>query len=103
MVVVMANIGAGKTVLCKRLERIAQVLVSYKETRRTKLIVCHEPVSDWEKSGLLAEFYKDVVKPVGENNRTPFVFQVNAFSSRLAKIASAVRGTSIRVGVCLIC
>lgn len=92
MVVIMANIGAGKTVLCKRLEKAAKMMIT--ETQHEfEFVVCHEPVESWERIGMLAQFYKDVKKPAAENNSTPFIFQVNAFSSRLANIARAVRGT----------
>jgi deoxyadenosine/deoxycytidine kinase len=64
-------IGAGKTTL------IASIVAAMSEYYDVHVIP--EPVDNWVKSGILAEFYKD-------QTRYAYTFQTEAFRTRLVKM-----------------
>ena len=89
-VILMGDISSGKTKLCEKFEQRLKGALG-----EVQVAVCHEPVALWQQLGLLAQFYEDVVKTPADNNRTPYIFQQIAFSSRLAAIAEATRDPTI--------
>lgn len=81
LVTVDAAIAAGKSTLIDRL----------RSRLRWHVVVAEEPVAEWQASGLLADMYDALAAGPPSAEGMPGMFQVYAFSTRIARLAAAVR------------
>jgi deoxyadenosine/deoxycytidine kinase len=63
---------------------------SFNSSKNRKVKFVPEPVEIWEKSGMLALFYKSFAKAIGKDTIfEPLLFQMTAFSTRVVAIKKA--------------
>lgn len=81
-IVILGSIAAGKTTVVRNLCKVIESAVPV-----------YEPITEWETSGILEDFYQDQKNLAGP-------FQMYAFSSRLKHLKKAVRENPLKLLVC---
>ena len=81
IIVIDSKIGAGKTTLIS-------LLAATFEARGLWVAVIPEPVSEWERIGLLQEFYAD--QPPKRRAQGAYIFQTYAFITRVESAQKVV-------------